>query len=258
MWLRTGLGLLTISSYILALAARRADVQSWFGITVPAWVVPGAIALGTVGLVVIIAISVRTASVVAVASSTTILTRVRRPIRYECSVARSFELAKISKFCEAHFGLDTAALWRLERWHQKNDQLFRVIYRVAADAELEMVGCFRIIPLTAPAIKAVKKGQITGGKTIDTRDICRPSNKPTAIYIGGLVSLEGTTPRGVVFKKFKEAVEFELSRGVSVIYTRAATSAGMRLIKKYGFVPMDPAKSGIGPMYCLFNPNSEK
>ena len=160
------------------------------------------------------------------------------PPRYKCRPIRANELHQHHAYWEKFFPGDISSLAQNKAWYRKNDKLFWFLFEVASRKgkrhdEPKLVGSFSMIPLTKSAALQVYHEELSG-PTFTAEHIAKAS-KPPAIYIGGVVA-EGLFAKAEALARLSEKIDRLLEKKIT-IFTRPVTDDGLRLVKKYEFVP---------------------
>jgi hypothetical protein len=164
--------------------------------------------------------------------------------RYLCSYAGPSDLAGLHSLYERYFGEDTPDIGLMNSWVAKYPSAFAVVHRVTQQGGLltrhELVGSFKLLPLTAKGQRALELGQTTGSG-FRPEHISTGRSRVTAYYVGDVV---GTTrfTRGIVMAHLSAAVS-SMIRGAASIYARPLTKDGLRIMTKHGFVQVSDRRS---------------
>lgn len=156
--------------------------------------------------------------------------------KYVCSVAGVNDLAGIQALYAKYFGDEAPSLAVMQAWRARCASTFTLIHRVTEDAGLitrqELVGSYKLLPLTRSGVRAVELGQATG-TTLKPEHISRQI-RPSGYYLGDVV---GTTrfARAIVIAHVNSAIS-TATRGEIAIYARPLTADGLRIMARHGFI----------------------
>lgn len=136
------------------------------------------------------------------------------------------------------FGEETPSPSRMLEWQRRNKTVLTAVYMKKlkrGKIDKELVGVFKILPLTEQAVDLLESEQKTGA-TLKAQDIAGEGDKAAALYIGDVVA-STRDGKAEVLRQLKQRVEPQIDLGVPV-YTRPLTADGARLVQKYNFVPV--------------------
>ena len=176
---------------------------------------------------------------------------------YQCITARRDELEMIHNMAKTHFGETVSSLSTMKRWHDKNREMFSILFRIRKDGykqTREMVGYFCVIPLTRSAQDQLLSGQARAIQ-LQPADIEKPDVPCDAMYIGAIV---GTSMRakGNIVSILHREITVKHAKIAKEFLARPITPDGLRLVERFGFLPIDTAsKGGIDALYS-FKPDA--
>lgn len=174
---------------------------------------------------------------------------------YQCFTARRVDLESIYLMARDHFGDAVSSVATMKRWHDKNRDIFSILYRVRrrkfAETK-EMVGYFCIIPITQDAATRMIDGEIRAAQLLPT-DIVTSDVPCAAMFIGAVV---GTTAkaRGNILSLLHREVMTHRARWCDEFLTRPVTTDGLRIVEKFGFLPRDSSSTGGLDVLYSFKP----
>jgi hypothetical protein len=164
--------------------------------------------------------------------------------KYLCTQARPSDLAGLHALYTRHFGDDVPDIQLMRTWVAKCGSAFTLVQRVVADSGLptrqELVGSFKLLPLTAKGVRAIDLGQATGS-TFRSEHIYGGRSRPAGYYVGDVVATTRFA-RGVVMAQLNAAVSPAVRVPVTV-YARPLTKDGLRVMTKHGFVQVSDGRS---------------
>ena len=132
----------------------------------------------------------------------------------------------------------------MRTWVAKCGSAFTIVQRVVQDSGLpvrkELVGSFKLLPLTAKGVRAIDLGQATGS-TFRTEHISGVRSRPAGYYVGDVVATTRFA-RGVVMAQLNAAVSPAV-RGAVIVYARPLTKDGLRVMTNHGFVQVSDGRS---------------
>lgn len=164
--------------------------------------------------------------------------------RYVCTPAQPSDLIGLHALYARFFGEDVPDIQTMHQWLTKCSTAFTVVHKVVANAGLsmhqELVGSFKVLPLTVRGARAVELGQVTGS-TFRSEHICTVHAKAAGYWVGDLVAT-ARFARGIVMAQLNAAVAPAL-RGSVTVYARPLTKDGLRVMAKHGFVQTGDGKS---------------
>jgi hypothetical protein len=164
--------------------------------------------------------------------------------KYVCGHASANDLPGLHVLYTKHFGNDVPSLPTMHAWLARCASTFTIIHRVAQDAGLitqqELVGSYKLVPLTRSGVRAVELGQVTG-TTLKTEHISRDAIRASGYYIGDVVATTRFA-RGVVVAHLNAAIS-TATRGHIAVYARPLTADGLRVMTKHGFIQVADGRS---------------
>ena len=164
--------------------------------------------------------------------------------KYLCTQARPGDLAGLHALYSRYFGEDVPDVDLMRAWMAKCGSAFTIVQRVVGDSGLptrqELVGSFKLLPLTAKGVRAIDLGQATGS-TFRSEHISGSRSRPAGYYVGDVVATTRFA-RGVVMAQLNAAVSPAV-RGAVIVYARPLTKDGLRVMTKHGFVQVSDGKS---------------
>jgi hypothetical protein len=164
--------------------------------------------------------------------------------RYLCTHARPSDLAGLHALYARYFGDDVPDIELMRTWVAKCDSAFTIVQKVVEDSGLptrqELVGSFKLLPLTVKGVRAIDLGQATGS-TFRPEHISGGRSGPAGYYVGDVVATTRFA-RGVVMAQLNAAVSPAI-RGAVTVYARPLTKDGLRVMTKHGFVQVSDGRS---------------
>jgi hypothetical protein len=166
-------------------------------------------------------------------------------VTYRASVAARDELRTLHEFCTLMVPGGFAAF---EKWLERYDRNPQIFYAITASvtrppaADNRIVGAFAVTPLGEEA-RALLDAERLKGIDLKVEQITPPGEKPAAMYISGIVA-SGFSARGVTLEFLVSVMRREAARGNRLFYTRPMSRDGLRVVRDYGFEPIDPAAAG--------------
>jgi hypothetical protein len=164
--------------------------------------------------------------------------------KYLCTQARPSDLPGLYALYTRYFGSDVPDIQLMRTWVEKCPSAFTIVQKVVEDAGLqtrqELVGSFKLLPLTARGVRAIDLGQATGS-TFGPEHISGSRSRPAGFYVGDVVATTRFA-RGVVMAQLNAAVSPAV-RGAVIVYARPLTRDGLRVMTKHGFVQVSDGRS---------------
>jgi hypothetical protein len=164
--------------------------------------------------------------------------------KYLCTQARPSDLAGLHALYTRYFGDYVPDIQLMHTWVAKCGSAFTIVHRVFEDAGLptrrDLVGSFKLLPLTAKGVRAIELGQATGS-TFRPEHISGGRSRPAGYYVGDVVATTRFA-RGVVMAQLNAAVS-PAGRGAVIVYARSFTKDGLRVMTKHGFVQVSDGRS---------------
>jgi hypothetical protein len=164
--------------------------------------------------------------------------------KYLCTQARPSDLAGLHALYRRYFGDDVPDIQLMRTWVAKCGSAFTIVQKVVEDSGLstrqELVGSFKLLPLTAKGVRAIDLGQATGS-TFRPEHISRCRSRAAGYYVGDVVATTRFA-RGVVMAQLNAAVSPAV-RGAVTVYARPLTKDGLRVMTKHGFVQVSDGTS---------------
>jgi hypothetical protein len=165
--------------------------------------------------------------------------------RYVCTSASSGELPGIFDLYTRYFGADVPRLELMRAWLDKCPSAFTLVHRLVTNESglamgRELVGSFKVLPLSLAGVRAIELGQATGS-TFRAEHLCGARRRPAGVYVGDVVA---TTPfaRGIVIAQLTAAIE-PTAKGELTVYARPLTRDGLRIMIKHGFLQASDGRS---------------
>lgn len=175
--------------------------------------------------------------------------------RYVCSYARAQDVARLHALYEEYFGEEAPKSTVMREWLAKCPSALTIVQRVVGNSHLderrELVGSFKVLPLTRKGQQAVESGRATGS-SLGPEHIAGPRSHPAGYYVGDVVATTRVA-RGVVMAHIESALPTQIQDEVTV-YARPLTADGLRIMKAHGFVLLSDGESvpEIGEMCKLY------
>lgn len=175
--------------------------------------------------------------------------------RYVCSYARPQDLPRLHALYEEYFGNEAPKRELMREWLGKCPSALTIVQRLAGNSHLserrELVGSFKVLPLTRKGQAAVETGKATGS-TLGSELIAGPRSRPAGYYIGDVVATTQVA-RGVVMAHIESAIPTQIENEVT-LYARPLTADGLRVMRAHGFVLASDGESSpeIGLMCKLY------
>jgi hypothetical protein len=116
----------------------------------------------------------------------------------------------------------------------------KVLEQVDGPATMELVGSFKLLPLTNKGVRALELGQVTGS-TFHIEHIATTHRRAAGFYVGDVVAT-ARFARGVVIAQLNAAV-VSAARGKVAVYARPLTPDGLRIMTKHGFLQVSDGTS---------------
>ena len=172
---------------------------------------------------------------------------------YEFRSVSKRDVQLVFEFMQRFFGEETPSCGRMLEWQRRNKAVLTAVYVKTlrrGRTKNELVGVFKILPLTLTAVELLESEQRTGA-TLSADHIATKEEEIAGLYIGD-VGASTRKGKSEVLRRLKYVVEQRLRPDLP-IYTRPLTGDGARLVRKYNFVPMmREVKSGsLGRIHRL-------
>jgi hypothetical protein len=164
--------------------------------------------------------------------------------KYLCTQARPSDLPGLYALYTRYFGDDVPDIQLMRTWVEKCPSAFTIVQKVVEDVGLqtrqELVGSFKLLPLTARGVRAIDLGQATGSN-FRPEHISGGRSRPAGYYVGDVVATTRFA-RGVVMAQLNAAI-WPAVRSSVTIYARPLTKDGLRVMTKHGFVQVSDGRS---------------
>jgi hypothetical protein len=164
--------------------------------------------------------------------------------RHICTHANADDLRGLHALYSRYFGADVPSIELMNQWLNRCKSAFTLLHSVTQDSGLitaqQLVGSFKLLPLTAEGVKALDLGQVTGS-TFRPEHICSDRRRPAAYYLGDVVATTRFA-RAVILAQLNAACAQVTNRNIS-IYARPLTADGRRIMTKYGFAQVSDGRS---------------
>jgi hypothetical protein len=165
------------------------------------------------------------------------------------------DLPAIHALYSRHFGHEVPSLQLMHTWLDRCPACLTTIHQVSECSGLqttpELVGSFKLLPLTAKGISALDLRQASGS-TLQSKHIGSGRRRPKAYYAGGMVA---TSPpaRAIVVAHLYAACA-STAKATTTIYARPLTKSGLQIVTKLGFVQVSDGKTPPAPgQICRLN-----
>lgn len=159
--------------------------------------------------------------------------------------ARVGDLGKLQSRYEREFGKDIPSLDLMGAWLQRCETCFTLVYEDLRgqnlDVSMTLAGSYKMLPITADAVKELEQGKITGS-TFRPEHVCA-EHDAAAYYVGDLFAA-GSARAAAVLSHLDSKCKELLDRGYAV-YARPFTARGMRVMKNRGFVQVSTGKEEL-------------
>lgn len=163
--------------------------------------------------------------------------------------AHSLELTGLHQLYTRLFGEDVPTLAQMRLWHAINKNIFQlVVEKDTATGTRTIVGSFKVVPLKKEAIGYLELGVVTG-TTLDANHIVKPGGRPSAWYIGDVVSTSKMSAH-FVMKALLEYLSDHLNERTP-IFARALSEKGLKYLREFNFTPVYDGKMEIGQVCSL-------
>jgi hypothetical protein len=228
--------LISLGGACLALGVAGPDLK-------PLVVLPGSVFLfltgvGATGLSVGLALSLKAAAFPVKNAIASVIFR-QDSGRFTCLVVGRSSLPHLREFYSKYFGEDVPDLVLMDAWVTRCDSAFYALYRVRDSAPTtsvtEMVGSFKVLPLSKSGVSAIERGRATGA-TLLPEHIAKAGRTIYGYYVGD-VAASGRFAKGMVMAYLLSACKPAVEKGVP-IYARPLTPDGLRVMVRYGFEPV--------------------
>jgi pimeloyl-ACP methyl ester carboxylesterase len=109
-------------------------------------------------------------------------------------------------------------------------------------------GYFCVIPLSGESAQAMKAGTLRGYE-LNTSHLPTGTATTAALYIGAIAARDHYS-RAVVLEALRLHIIYSLALGAKEVLTKPLTREGLRLVRKYGFQPLQ-GDGGLSEMYII-------
>lgn len=179
---------------------------------------------------------------------------------YDVKIASNNEFPKIHEFC---CKIIPGAFATIKMWYDRYKTNQNIIYIIERETLrknkkiIELKGGFSIFPLKKAATDNIENGIIKGIDLLPD-DLSKTEASATSIYIAWIVSTQKGKDRAATLSYLKNYLKkrIEQNRNI-VIYTKPTTQDGLRLVKKYNFLPLDGGEFTLDKIYKI-NGNSTR
>ena len=143
-----------------------------------------------------------------------------------------------------YFGDDVPSVELMRSWINRCESAFVLIYRETQKSDLskgqELVGSYKVLPLTASGIEALKAGRASGA-TFKPEHISAANRRVSAYYIGDLFATDRTAKAVVLHELRASCMQFK-NREIT-FYARPLTREGRHVMTRRGFVQVSDGSS---------------
>lgn len=169
---------------------------------------------------------------------------------YESKIAKWRDLKPIHEYGKRRLGTDVSNLKKAETWFRTNNQIFWLVIdnSIKGSHEEQMIGYYAVFPLNQQATELLEAEKVDG-TSFETEHIIpyrrgRIRKTPHSLYVGGIVAESKMRVRQFILGSLIAHLNHEKENGVKVLFTRPVTADGLRLVKKYGFRPVNKFVTG--------------
>ena len=164
------------------------------------------------------------------------LQRFIRQHGYFTVTARVHDLPTLAASYSAFFGTNVPTLARMESWVGRSRDAFQMVYRLKRSenkSQIDLVGSYKMLPLTSKAVDLVRDRKVTG-TTLLPQHIAQHSKEVAGVYLGDVFATTRPARAAVlafIHQACKPAVQKQLP-----VFARPLTTDGLRVMTNYGFV----------------------
>lgn len=183
---------------------------------------------------------------------------------YYCPIpAKTDDLNVIHSIAKKAFGpnVDIASVQTMGNWFSKNSNSFTLISSCTdtrgTDPEIPTVkkkicGYYILLPLDRKTGDEMMEDKL---KAVDLRseDILEKGKSPNTIYIAGIAVDKDA--RGCATGSLSERMRIEIDRGAKRFMARAATKAGLKMLRRFRFRPASGGAHGLNQIYVASTDN---
>lgn len=129
--------------------------------------------------------------------------------------------------------------------------ILKVVKRVihtGRDRRERFSGYFCVIPLSDETAQAMKAGTLRGYE-LNASHLPSGTATTAALYIGAIAARDHYS-RAVVLEALRLHISYSLALGVKEVMAKPLTKEGLRLVRKYGFQPLEGV-GGLNEMYIF-------
>jgi hypothetical protein len=163
--------------------------------------------------------------------------------RFECTAAEAEDLELLWTFYSSFFGKDVPALATMRLWHQRNPEMFWMLYKVSRPRpgriNRTLVGSFKICPVNGACVSLLEREAVSG--TTIPVDAIVPMKDSSALYVGDVAATDKYA-RAALVAYLDSEVRRANRRGLP-IYARPLTNEGFHLLTVHGFCPTSASSS---------------
>lgn len=164
---------------------------------------------------------------------------------FECYPSKERDLPAIYQLAFSLFGDEVSPLQSMVLWQEKNKYIFHTLYAVKSSAyerRKRIVGYFVLLPLKETALRRLESGSARA-KHLSTDDLHFYDENWDAVFIGAVVAV-GFRARATILSLVQREITSFCAQKTNLFYTRPVTNDGLRLVKKFNFLSVDPNKQG--------------
>lgn len=139
--------------------------------------------------------------------------------------------------------------------YKVNNAVCKLQYRIIKFLGLDVAkytGICSIVPMTDKA-KALLEAENLNGLTFTPEHISKPRQEHTCLYIGSVGAIGARAKKHILI--FLEGViDSEFGKGIDVVFTRPTTKNGLRIAKRFGFIPVmdDAGEDELNRLYRIY------
>ncbi len=169
--------------------------------------------------------------------------------KYECVPARMDELRVVNELAVKWFGEQVSSLDLMRDWWTVNERIFWILHRITtapAYRNVEVVGYFCVIPVTAEGKDILRSGAVTGA-TIPASAIVPTGEVFDSVYVGAIAGTDMVSKAHISISLTTYIESLAANRRLDVL-TRPVTGDGLRVAEQNEMEPV--AEPGLGHVYA--------
>jgi len=161
------------------------------------------------------------------------------------------DLPVIHELAISLFGNDVSDLNLMRQWWTQNSDVFFVLRRItrAPGTQIEqIVAYFCLLPISSQTAANLRAGTLKVS-ALPAAAVLPAASPIEALYIGAIAGIDPRSQTDIMLALTTHLYNLGTAKKKTPVLTRPVTADGLRVVKDYEMVPVDPSRPGIGSLY---------